>query len=257
MGITNWLKHLKPHSGQRPVFVLPPEGVEPRGFHGKSAFADQVNLIGRDANVIFDIGANCGQTTERYLDLFRTATIHSFEPFPPSYTQLTRRFPDYDRLRCYPLAVSDGVGKRSFHTFTNSVTNSLLPAVADVYKFVEPGEMEDTGVITVESVTIDEFCRREQIAHIDILKLDIQGGDVQALRGAETMLSQERVGLVYAEVLFVPVYERQGYYHDMALCLSTHGYRLYDFYNFTYTETGQVRWGDAIFLPVGTESRRK
>ena len=109
--------------------------------------------------------------------------------------------------------------------------------------------MDDTGVIKVESITIDTFCRQESIRAIDILKFDIQGGELNALRGAAGMLSNQRVQLVYAELLFVPVYQGQADFHEVASYLSRHGYRLYDFYNFSYSERGQLRWGDAIFLP--------
>jgi FkbM family methyltransferase len=249
MGVIDWLERFKSQPPQVRAIVLPPDGVEPRGFHGKNAFAEQVNLIGQDAKVIFDVGANRGQTAERYLVLFPDAAIYCFEPFPDSYKHIVEQFSADRRVRPYPLAVSEVIGVCSFHTFTNSVTNSLLPAVSDVYRFVEAGQMENTGVLTVESITVDEFCRRESIGHVDILKLDIQGGEVKAFRGAERMLSERRVGLVYTEVLFVPVYQEQGNFYDVAAYLGIHGYRLFDFYNFAYAENGQLKWGDAIFLP--------
>ena len=49
---------------------------------GKDSFAHQVKLVGSAANVIFDIGANTGQTAERYRALFPEAAIYCFEPFP-------------------------------------------------------------------------------------------------------------------------------------------------------------------------------
>jgi FkbM family methyltransferase len=230
--------------------VLYPDGVEERGFHRKNAFADQFNITGGQARVIFDVGANTGQTTERYLELFPDATIYCFEPFPASYELLRRRFSEQPRVRCYRLAVSEVTGTRPFHTFTNSVTNSLLPASEHVYDFVAAGEMAVTGIIEVDSITIDEFCRRERIDRVDILKFDIQGGEAEALRGARRLLSQHAMTLIYTEVLFVPVYEGQANFYDVASFLDTYRYRILDFYNFAYGEKGQVKWGDAIFLPV-------
>jgi hypothetical protein len=63
------------------------------------------------------------------------------------------------------------------------------------------------------------------------------------------MLSERRVGLVYTEVLFVSVYQGQANFYDVAAYLGIHGYRFFDFYNFAYAENGQLKWGDAIFLP--------
>lgn len=235
--------------GSNQPIVLPPYGVEPRGFHAKNSFADQANLAGREARVIFDVGAHVGQTTELYLQLFPHATIHCFEPFPDSFALVVAKFARDERVRCHPHAISDRTGARRLHTFVNSATNSLLPAANAVHKYVESGQMEPAGVISVESVTIDEFCEQEHIDRIDILKLDVQGGELDALKGAKGMLAKRSVGLIYTEVVFVPVYEGQAWFYDVASVLSAHGYGLFDFYNFAYGDGWQLKWGDAIFLP--------
>jgi len=231
--------------------VLPPYGVEPRGFHEKNAFADQANLIGRDAKVIFDVGAHIGETAEQYLRLFPDATVHCFEPFPDSFAQLVKKSARNDRVRCHCNAVSHRSGSSTLYTFVNSATNSLLPAAKDVDRLVEAGQMEPTGVTNANCVTIDEFCKQEQIDRIDILKLDVQGGELDALKGAEGMLARSSVVLIYTEVVFVPVYERQAWFFDVAMFLYRHGYALFDFYNFAYGGGWQLKWGDAVFLPKG------
>jgi hypothetical protein len=52
-----------------------------------------------------------------------------------------------------------------------------------------------------------------------------------------------------AELIWVPLYEGQGTYFDVLHFLGHHGYRLYDLYNFRYNDSGQLLWGDALFLP--------
>jgi FkbM family methyltransferase len=217
---------------------------------GKDSFVHQLKLVGSAANVIFDIGANTGQTAKRYRALFPEAAVYCFEPFPDSYAQVARRFDQDTHVKPYRLAVSDTNGQATFRTYTNPVTNSLLPPAAESSQFVETGQMDDTGIITVESVTIDEFCRREKIGRLDILKMDIQGGEVRALHGASELLKARRIGLIYTEVLFVPLYQGQGWFYDIAAYLEGYGYRLFDFYNFCYGEDGQLKWGDAVFLSV-------
>jgi len=56
--------------------------------------------------------------------------------------------------------------------------------------------------------------------------------------------------LIMTEVFFIDCYHKQPKYFDIARILNNYGYSLYDFYNFAYDENGQVRWGDAIFLPT-------
>lgn len=231
------------------VVNLPPDGAEPRGFRGKNAFADQLNLLGERIRTIFDVGANTGQTVDHYLELFPDATIYSFEPFPPCHEELLQRFAHNQHVKPYRLAVSDMLGKCMFHTYTNNVTNSLLPRHGDAYQFVAAGQMDDTGIIEVDSSTVDEICQREGIKHIDVLKLDIQGGELKALRGADRMLKRQAISLIFSEVSFVPVYKEQAQWFDVARFLYGYGYQLFDFYNFAYSDTSQLKWGDAIFLP--------
>jgi FkbM family methyltransferase len=246
--LMNWLRQLW-HRKPIAVVTVPPDGAEPRGFSGKNAFADQFNLLGPDVGIIFDIGANIGQTAERYLDVFGSACVYCFEPFPGCYGELDRKFGKNTRVRTYPLAVSDVLGTCELHTFVNSVTNSLLPAAPGSAEFVADGQMKETGKVIVGSVTIDDFCCRNKIKRIDILKLDIQGGESRALGGAEKTLRRHNIRLIFTEVNFVSVYSGQCWFFDVASQLQNYGYYLFDFYNFAYSETGQLKWGDAIFLP--------
>ena len=58
-----------------------------------------------------------------------------------------------------------------------------------------PGvEMEEIDVLP-----LDAFCEREEISHISFLKIDTEGGDLNVLKGAEKMLSQQRVDFVEVE----------------------------------------------------------
>ncbi len=236
-------KHFTPRK-----VILPPYGAEEGGFHGKNGFADQVGLA-PDASVIFDVGAHTGQTTAQYRALYPKATIYPFEPYPPSFDECVAAFAGDRRVKPQPYAVADATGPCRLHSYTNSATNSLLPTVKDVYQYVDPGEIDGTGVVEAESITIGDFCRGERIPRIDILKLDIQGAELKALAGAAALLERRAIGIIYTEVLFVPIYQGQAWHYDIAACLARHGYRLFDFYNFTYAADGQVRWGDALFVP--------
>lgn len=226
-----------------------PYGVEARGFHGKNFLADQLRLVGENAKVIFDVGANTGQTSREYLPLFPKATIHAFEPFPDSHGALQELSRQEPRVVCHQLAIANFSGTTEFFGNRNPVTNSMLRSSDRAAELVGPGHLEAVETIEVRCTTLDEFCEQARIDSIDILKLDIQGSELRALQGASGLLSRHKAALVYAECLFVPLYEGQGWYWEIAGLLEEYGYRLFDFYNFTYADDGQLRWGDAIFLP--------
>ena len=60
----------------------------------KSEWSKQQELLKSKADVIFDVGANRGDITLKYLNLFPKARIHSFEPFPDSYEIFINRHKD-------------------------------------------------------------------------------------------------------------------------------------------------------------------
>ena len=75
-------------------------GQQPTKKLGSDAFADQRTLIQQDAEVtIFDIGANVGDTVEKYRTLFGKALIYAFEPSAETCMQLKQRFQGEERIK--------------------------------------------------------------------------------------------------------------------------------------------------------------
>jgi len=216
----------------------------------RNAFCDQKALLsGRQIQTIFDIGAHTGETVAKYAGLFPETKIYAFEPLPEAIEELRLKFQGNRFVNPVQAAVSDRPGKRPFYVNRNSVTNSLLPTAREASRWVKPErDIEAVAVLEVPVTSIDDFCTREGIGEIQILKMDIQGGELMALRGAVEKLRQGSISLIHTEILFVPVYEGQAYFYDIAAFLSGYGYELFDMYDFAYAEDGRLRWGDAVFI---------
>jgi hypothetical protein len=100
----------------------------------------------------------------------------------------------------------------------------------------------------VDIITLDEFTREHELEHIDILKLDIQGGEVQALMGAHELLLHHQIDLIFTEVFFVPHYEGALLFHGLTTLLLGFGYSLYNITHFVRGRNGQLRFGDALYV---------
>jgi FkbM family methyltransferase len=212
-------------------------------------------LSGIKVQTIFDIGAHVGQTVAEYSRLFPESTIYCFEPFPESFEELRRRFEGNSLIKPIHFAVSDkAVQARKFYVNQDSATNSLLPTVEDKEYRLPLNIYKNVAIIEVPVTTIDDFCKRESINEIQILKMDIQGGELMALKGATEKLNQEAVLLIYTEVEFVPLYKGQVLFYDICDFLSGYGYTLFDIYDVSYTRSGQLRWCNAIFLSTHVHS---
>ena len=213
------------------------------------AFAAQKWLLRETVvRTIFDVGANVGQTAQRYHEMFPAAEIYSFEPFEEAFRALDARFRGVPQVRPRRFAVAEIAGARRLFVNRDNVTNSLLPNREGAEELVGGGMMQADGAVDVPTVTIDEFCSSEQVSGIDILKLDIQGSELMALQGARGALARHAVSVIYSEVWFAEAYQSQADFPELVTFLRAFGYHLYGLYDLNHRQGGRLAWADAIFV---------
>jgi FkbM family methyltransferase len=209
----------------------------------EDAFAIQKELAG-NCSTILDIGANRGEITLKYAQLFPLATVYAFEPFADSFKVLESEFSSNERVHCFQKAIGAANGKGKLFVNRNVDTNSLLSAIK--MGLSSDQQVKNVGDVEVEIVTIDQFCHDHSIDSIDILKLDIQGGELSALAGARGLLKDKRIRVIYTEVYFKQQYQDQPLFPDLCNFLEPYDYHLQDLYNPIYGK-GNLVWCDAIF----------
>lgn len=206
--------------------------------------AQQKLLVGRECMSIFDIGAFHGEVTETYAQLFPRAKIYAFEPFPASFEELKKRFQGNPHVEPVNCAVSSRSGTSTFHVNQDPTTNSLLATGEGFVAGVAVTERQ----ISVPTTTLDEFCAQRGIGAPDILKFDIQGNELEALRGAVNLLRGDGPLLVYTEVLFEPLYQNCAQFSDLVNFLGEYDYKLFNFYSLKHAPDGRLEFGDALFV---------
>jgi FkbM family methyltransferase len=216
----------------------------------RDPFAAQSQLLAgsrRSAITIFDVGAHTGETARKYRARFPDATIYCFEPFPDSIAALERRFARDAGVHIVPQAVSQRVGRKTFYVNELAPTNSLLPRPAAGRRYY-PSTASPRTTIEVEVTTLDAFTAAHGISAIDILKFDIQGGELMALQGAEKLLRSGGIPLIYTEIMFVPHYQGGALFPELWSALAQFGYSFFDIYDLQRATNGQLRYGDALFV---------
>ena len=210
------------------------------------AFAVQKHLLsGHACRSIFDVGGFHGDVAQTYAEMFPQAEIYTFEPFPPSHEQLAARFRNNPRIHVVQGAVSSRSGESTFHVNVNPATNSLL---ATGQGAAVEGAAVTTEVISVPTLTLDEFCQSRELKAPEILKFDIQGNELEALRGANHVLQSNGPLLIYLEVLFERLYKNCALFCDIAGFLQEKGYELYNLYELQHSPEGRLEYGDALFV---------
>jgi FkbM family methyltransferase len=204
--------------------------------------------MGINRPLIFDIGANLGNVTARYRQMFPEAEIYAFEPFPELVERLEKRFAQDKLVHIVPLAVSDKARTAVFHLTGSHTTNSLLPREeADRRYYPERGAA--TGkTIEVATTTLDAFCAEKRLDRVDILKMDIQGGEMLALRGAAESLRNRSIKIIFTESALIQHYEGESLLYEITELLAGFGFSLYDLYHLYRGRNGQLRYCEAIFV---------
>jgi FkbM family methyltransferase len=196
----------------------------------KSAFDVQRALCQRPRPVILDVGANVGQTVTEYRRLFPDGKIYAFEPFPESFLTLKRSFSEDNNITPLELALSDHSGETIL--FSNNVagTNSLLKTDERAERYwSDIVRTKDSVPVKIETLT--NFCSSYSIEKIDILKIDVQGNELNVLRGALDLLERKTIDLLYFELIIAPTYENQPRMDEYFSFLYGLRYRVVDLYN--------------------------
>jgi len=166
-----------------------------RPSHGINVFEDIADFLpAMKVEVVFDIGANVGQSARRFLEEFPKSQIYCFEPVAESFHQLQDNL-RHKNIHSFKLACSAVKGSGSM----------VLVGSSDVFFLLNMAKTESvssdsmSNLEAVDVTTVDEFCADKRLPHINYLKIDTEGGDLDVLKGAKRMLHAQQIDIVQVE----------------------------------------------------------
>lgn len=190
--------------------------------------------------IIFDIGANLGQTIKKIKDVFPNSNLHSFEPSKVCFKELTKKFKNSEKLFLNNNAVGAEKGALEFNEYSWSALNSFLKRAYT--------KSEIVATYFVDIVAVDDYCSENNIPYINLLKTDTEGFELNVLKGASKMMDENRIQFVYVEIFFHENYIGQSSFSDIFNYLSQKGFNMIRFYDFEYTDQGYISRTDALFV---------
>lgn len=184
--------------------------------------------------VIFDVGANVGQTALSFARAFPGASIYSFEPFLKTFDRLTRNTESVASIRREKIALGATNGRMSVR-LQRSVLNSLVPAALEASADArQPAE-------TIDVETLDSYCERRGVTRIDFLKVDTEGYDLEVLRGGDGLLRAQSIDFVQVEAGMNSDNHKHVPYGAFLSHLEPLGYVLFGIYDQTPEWSGEAR----------------
>lgn len=142
-----------------------------------------------EGDIILEAGAATGEyTVEAAHRIGGSGRLITFEAEPLNFKSLTRNIMLYDleNITTEHMALSkDGTEQLSFEV-TGTIADHRVDAADHQNAF--PDSQDSNKTIEVASTTIDEYCNKNNIDHIDMLKITVNGHEGEILRGAKEML---------------------------------------------------------------------
>jgi FkbM family methyltransferase len=212
-------------------------------LHRVLAGAEHRKVFVANLELVVDIGANRGQFTLAARKWARKARVIAFEPLAEAAASFRKVFQGDLRVTIHQVAIGKEAGEASIHVSAAEDSTSLLP-ISTLQNRIFPGTFE----IRTEMVKIrplSDFIVFEEIVCPAMLKLDVQGYELEVLKGCEVLL--DRFSYVYAECSFVELYSGQALADEIIAWLRKRGWRLSGIYNMIYGGKGQSVQADFLF----------
>lgn len=238
-------QHLYSHRLRSLLRIVEP--VEAPVDYSSSSWMEDLPLIVPNPRAIVDGGANVGQTARALRKLFPAAKIVSFEPVSRCYESLKTVAQEVGAV-AIRAALSDRDGIARINLTASPECNSLLG-----YEEGNPCDRFtwEVGTEQVETVRLDSWVEQSELGidAIDVIKLDLQGAELMALRGAQGVLERARV--VIAEVSHVPLYAGSPLLPDIDAFMTSSGFARAAI----YPSDQPHHWGEAMYVKQTSEAR--
>lgn len=188
-----------------------------------------------EINTVIDVGAYVGQSAGAAIALFPHAKLFCFEPAPETFKQLSINLGDHPNVKIESVALGAKEGRLAMTVAGASKANriSLAPKQGD---------------INVEVTTGDGYLASNSIDHVDFLKIDTEGYDLEALIGFRQSLGNQKISLIEIEAGLHSGNKRQASIERLKGFLEPMGYLLFMVHDFRFERQAYLRRCSAAFI---------
>jgi len=202
-------------------------------------------VLNRPLSTVVDIGANRGQFALAARAI-SNAKVVSFEPLPEVAKLFQKVFSDDPAVKLHVAAIGEKAERKLIHLSARDDSSSLLE-IGEAQSDFFPGTQE-VGTLEVEVGPLDKYLAKQDITRPAMLKLDVQGFELQALAGCKSLI--DNFDYVYCECSFVELYKDQKLAGEVIDYLRSLGFSLSGIYNPSYDRDGNCIQADLLFKQI-------
>jgi FkbM family methyltransferase len=203
-------------------------------------------VLNRPLLTVVDIGANRGQFALAARSI-SDAKVISFEPLPVAAAIFQKVFADDQKVKLHVAAIGEKTERKLIHLSARDDSSSLLE-ICDAQSAFFPGTQE-VGTLEVEVGTLSDFLEKSEIERPAMLKLDVQGFEMEAITGCSSLINN--FDYIYCECSFVELYQGQKLAGEVISYLNSLDFRLTGIYNPMYSKLGNCIQADFLFEQIG------
>ncbi len=183
----------------------------------------------RQQYVLVDIGAR-GGVEATWKNFEGIADFIGFEPHLTECANLNKLAQDQGLLRhrVYPHAIADKNGVRPYYVTKFAHSCGLYRANEDWMGRFPYTTLDVVRQVEIETVTLDYFCAKEALGHVDFLKIDVEGAEYDVLEGGLQTLTDRKVLGIKTEFWWDPIAKGQRSFAEIDMLLRANGFRFYD-----------------------------
>jgi len=217
--------------------------------HGVApAIEHEAVLGGLGFDFVVDVGANRGQFSLVCRRMRPQARIVAFEPLPAPAAIYRALFESDPGVRLHACALAPQRGEMTMHVSGREDSSSLLP-ISTLQSENFPGT-EAVGLTSVPVGPLSDFVGADDLGERNLLKIDVQGFELEVLKSAESLLPRFR--WIYAECSSVPLYEGQALADEVIQWLKMRQFDLVGRYNPSRGRDGTPLQADLLFQSRGS-----